>query len=51
MNMDIFRHILHSLNIPYTTAYSSRVYEEHPYKDSLYGLFRLLALYGVQSQG
>ena len=49
--MNIFQHILHCLNIPYTTAYSSRVYEEHPYRDSLYGLFRLLALYGVQSQG
>ena len=28
--MNIFQHILHCLNIPYTTAYSSRVYEEHP---------------------
>ena len=51
MNMNIFQHILHCLNIPYTTAYSSRVYEEHPYKDSLYGVFRLLALYGGKARG
>ncbi len=47
----LFIRLCKYLGIPHTTSYTLRVYEEHPYKNSMYGLSQLLKLYGVANEG
>ena len=44
-----FVHLLKLLGIKYTKRYSSGVYNEHPYKNSLYSFSSLLSEYGVEN--
>jgi len=37
------------LQVKHTKEYSSRYYEEHPHKNDLYGLSKMLSHYGVES--
>lgn len=47
----IFTDILKILKVPHTFNYSKILYDEHPYKDSLYGLSTLLDKYMIQNSG
>ena len=44
-----FVHFLQLLGIKHTVKYTSRVYNEHPYKNSLYAFSNLLHDYGVDN--
>ena len=48
---NIFTTFLSILEIKYTKLYANRLYDEHPFKDSLYGLSKMLLEYGVRSKG
>lgn len=49
--MNILLRTLQCLKVPHTATYAKKLFEEHPYKDSLYGLSRMLDMYKVTSQG
>ena len=49
--MNILLRTLQCLKVPHTATYAKKLFEEHPYKDSLYGLSRMLEMYKVTSQG
>lgn len=46
---NVFTRFLQALDVPHTVACSDRYYREHPYKNSLYGLSRMLSDYGVDN--
>lgn len=46
---NVFTRFLQALDVPHTVAYSDRYYREYPYKNSLYGLSRMLLDYGVDN--
>lgn len=45
----IFSRFLSELGTPHTKKYTDKVYREHPYKNSLYGLSSLLTRYHIAS--
>lgn len=49
--MNLFTVLLKRLHIRHTAAYSTKLYEEHPYRNTLYGLSSLLSKYHVTNQG
>ena len=46
---NVFTRFLQLLEVPHTSEYSDRFYREYPYKDSLFGLSRMLSDYGVDN--
>ena len=46
---NIFVMFLKVLNVKYTNDFSSKYFEEHPYKNSLYGLSKMLTVYGIDN--
>lgn len=48
---DIFTSFLFYLEAKHTKSFSSRFYKEHPYKDSLYGISKMLSEYGIDNVG
>lgn len=46
---NVFTRFLQALDVPHTSVYSNRYYREHPYKNNLYGLSRMLSYYGVDN--
>ena len=48
---NILEHFLDALNIYYTKHYIQKLYQEHPHKYNMYGLKRMLDVYGVKSIG
>ena len=50
-NDNIFSLFLNILNIKYTEDFSSRYYNEHPYKECLYGLKCMLTDYKIGAKG
>lgn len=46
----LFSRFLKELEVPYTYRYADKLYEEHPYKYTLYGLARLLDEYQIENQ-
>lgn len=49
--MNILTETLRALKVPFTSSYANQVYEEHPYRESLYGLSQILKSYGVENLG
>ncbi len=48
---NIFLSFLRLLRVRYTSDFSQRYYEEHPYKNSMYGIKRMLKDYGIANEG
>lgn len=48
---NIFISFLKSLDVKHTSDYAQKLYEEHPHKYSLYGLSKMLEVYGVVNAG
>ena len=51
MAKNLFLHLCDALHIPHTSNYTNQLFDAHPYKYTLFGLHRLLAEYGVESEG
>lgn len=51
MKNNLFISLLNLLNVRYTKSYAYKLYKEHPYKYSLYGLSQMLHTYGIESAG
>ena len=51
MARNLFLQLCEELDVPHTQSFTNRLFDEHPYKYSLYGLSRMLADYGVESRG
>lgn len=51
MAKNLFLQLCEALHIPHTRSCTNRLFEEHPYKYTLFGLHRMLAEYGVESEG
>lgn len=51
MRNNLLMAFLKILNVKYTDSYSREYFEEHPYKDSLYGLSEMLTHYNVKNKG
>ena len=49
--MNLFLQLCEALHIPHTRNYTNQLFDEHPYKYTLFGLHRMLAEYGVESEG
>ncbi len=49
--LNILESILLHLNIKYTKDYTNKIYNEHPYKYSLYGISKMLFDYGIKNAG
>lgn len=49
--MNILLRTLRHLKVPHTTTYVNMTYEEHPYRNTLYGLSRMLETFHVENQG
>jgi hypothetical protein len=43
--------LLSLLKIKYTKSFSDKLYNEHPYKDNLLGISKMLSKYGIESKG
>lgn len=48
---NIFTTLLELLNIKHTKTFSSRYFNEHPDKSSIYGLSKMLSYYRVENEG
>ncbi|WP_287829186.1 thioredoxin domain-containing protein [Bacteroides sp.] len=51
MKINIFISFLELLGVKHTVSYSSRFFNEHPHKYSLYGLSSMLTDYGIDNAG
>ena len=51
MAKNLFLQLCEAVHIPHTRSYTNRLFEEHPYKYTLFGLHRMLVEYGVESEG
>lgn len=49
--MNILTHTLKALHVPFNSDYANQLYEEHPYRNSLYGLSQILKKYGIDNSG
>ncbi|WP_165026717.1 vitamin K epoxide reductase family protein [Dysgonomonas sp. ZJ279] len=47
----IFSLFLYLLNVKHTNEYANKLYNEHPYKYTLYGLSKLLSDYNIKNAG
>lgn len=43
--------LLKQLGVNHTTSYTNKVYSEHPHKNNMFGLSRMLTDYGVENAG
>ena len=50
-NHNIFVSILDILNIKHTKKFSNKLYNEHPYKNNMYGFSCMLSEYGIENKG
>ena len=50
-NKNIFVNILNILKIRHTESFSNRLFNEHPYKNTLYGLSKMLSDYRIENKG
>ena len=50
-NQNVLEILLKQLNVKFTSAYASKIYGENPYKNSLFGISRMLADYNVETRG
>jgi thiol-disulfide isomerase/thioredoxin len=48
---NIFTTLLKELDVKHTKSFSDKYYNEHPYKNTLYGLSKMLSYYNVENQG
>jgi len=48
---NILIQLLSLLKIKYTKSFSEKLYSEHPYKDNLLGISKMLSKYGIKSMG
>lgn len=48
---NILEYFLGLLNVNYTKHFVRKLYQEHPHKNNMYGLKRMLDVYGVKSLG
>ena len=48
---NILERFLDALEVRYTKRYADNLYDEHPHRDNMYGLKRMLDVYGVKTQG
>lgn len=48
---NILEYFLGVLNVDYTKYFVRKLYQEHPHKNNMYGLKRMLDVYGVKSLG
>lgn len=46
-----FEQLLHALNVPYTRRFVNELYETHPNRDNLLGLWQMCQTYGIQAHG
>ena len=51
MAKNLFLHLCEALHIPHTSNYTNQLFDAHPYKYTLFGLYRLLTEYEVESEG
>ena len=51
MAKNLFMQTCEVLNIPHTRTFTNRIFNEHPYKYSLFGLSQMLEGYGVSNHG
>lgn len=50
-NTDLFYTLLKLLNVKHTKSFSTKLYEEHPHKDNLFGLSKMLLDYNIPNRG
>ncbi len=46
---NILEHILIELKVKHTALYTEKLYNEHPFKDNLHGISKMLSDYGIES--
>jgi len=49
-NNSILVYMLNALNVKHTKQYSNKYYNEHPHKNDIYGISKMLTEYGVENQ-
>ena len=49
--MNILTKTLKMLGVPYTSSYANKIYEEHPYRESMFGLSQIFRHYRIQNYG
>lgn len=47
---NIFEILLQKLDIPYTPVYANKMYSTHPFRDTIWGISKLLESYGARTQ-
>lgn len=50
-NKNVFSAFIGMLDVKYTQLYADKLYHEHPYKYSLYGLSKMLSEYNIENEG
>lgn len=48
---NIFEQLLHALDVPYTKRFVNELYETHPNRDNLLGLWQMCKTYGISVHG
>lgn len=48
---NIFTTMLEHLNVKYTHGYANKIYNEHPYKNNMFGLSMMLSDYKIENMG
>ena len=48
---NIFEQFLDAIEVPYTRLFAERLYNEHPHRNNMYGLKKMLDVYGVNTVG
>ena len=48
---NILEYFLDEIEVPYTKSFADKLYNEHPHKYNMYGLKKMLDLYGVKTVG
>ena len=48
---NILEQFLDAIEVPYTRLFAERLYNEHPHRNNMYGLKKMLDVYGVNTVG
>ena len=48
---NILESFLDALEVRYTKKYANSLYDEHPHRDNMYGLKRMLNIFGIKTIG
>lgn len=48
---NILTAMLQHLGVKYTSEYANKLYNEHPYKENMFGLSMMLSTYGIKNMG